>query len=213
MSSLSRIAREKWAAKKWYTIYASSAFGFVELGEVPANSDKHLLGRVMEVSLYDITKDISQLPIKLKFQVVKVEGNKAYTQFKGFELSRDHIREIVRRGTSKVEGIYDVFTKDGVHLRVFVLVITAHRVKASQKKAIRKIAGEMVEQKAAELNLDEFVQEAVLGQIAAEIHAKARKIYPLRKVEVSKIKVLTNTFEISLKTPSEAAEEAEATGA
>ncbi|MCD6368166.1 MAG: 30S ribosomal protein S3ae [Thermoproteales archaeon] len=203
MSSLSRAAREKWAAKKWYTVYAPSAFGFAELGEVPANSDKHLLGRVMEVSLYDITKDISQLHIKLKFQIVKIEGNKAYTQFKGFELSRDYIREIVRRGTSKVEGIYDVFTKDGVHLRVFVLTITTHRVKSSQKKAIRKVAGEVVERKASELNFDEFIQEAVLGQIAAEVFTKARKIYSLRKVEISKVKTLSRIFEISLKTPSE----------
>jgi len=205
---LSRAAREKWAAKKWYTVYASSAFGFAELGEIPANDDKSLLGRTMEVSMYDITKDISQLPIKLKFQIVRVEGNKAYTQFKGMELSRDYLREIVRRGTSKVSGIFDVYTKDGVHLRVFTLVVTMQRVKTSQKKAIRKISGEVVTEKASSLTLDEFVQEVVLGQVASEIFNKARKIYPLRKVEIEKIKVLTPTSEIPLK-PVKVASEGE----
>ncbi|OYT62896.1 MAG: 30S ribosomal protein S3ae [Thermofilum sp. ex4484_15] len=202
MSRLSKVARSKWALKKWYTIYASSAFGFAELGTVPANNDDSLTSRVMEVSLYDITKDISQLPIKLKFQVVEVENSKAFTQFKGFELSRDYLRSLIRRGTSRVESICDVRTKDGVSLRVFVLAITMHRVKTSQKKAIRKIAKEIVEEKALQLAFDDFIQEAVLGKIASEVFAKARKIYPLRKVEISKIKVLTKTSEIPLKKPA-----------
>lgn len=203
MSSIriSKAARDKWMAKKWYTLYAPSSFGFAMLGDAPANSDKHMLGRTIEVSLYDITKDISQLPIKLKFQVVKVEDNKAFTQFKGFELSRDYLRSLIRRGTSKIDVIRDVITKDGIHLRVFILVITAHRVKKSQKRAIRKKAWEVIEEKASQLTFEEFIQEAALGPIAAEVYNRAKVIYPLKKVEVSKIKVLTNTFEIPLKLP------------
>lgn len=197
-------ARDKWSLKKWFTVYASSAFGFAELGEVPAFNEKQLLGRVMEVSLYDITKDISQLAIKLRFQIVKVEGNKAFTQFKGFELTRDYIRSIVRRGTTRVDSVVEVETKDGVRLRVFVMVVTKHRIKTSQARAIRKIAKEIVEEKAAKLDLDEFVQEAVLGKIASEVYNSAKKIYPLKKVEVRKIKVLSNIMKIPFKVPVEA---------
>lgn len=195
-------ARDKWTLKKWYTIYASSAFGYAELGDVPANSDKQLIGRTMEVSLYQITKDISQTHIKLKFQIVKVEGERAYTQFKGYELARDYLRSLVRRGTSKVDGIFDIITKDGVHLRVAVMVVTTHRIKTSQEKAIRKIAKEVVEKKAEELTMDEFVQEAVLEKISADIFSHARRIYPIRKIEVHKIKVLSNVFDLLLKTPA-----------
>lgn len=197
----SRAARDKWMMKKWFTVLASSAFGFAELGVVPANDEKSMIGRTIEVSFYDITKDISQLPIKLKFQVVKVDGDVAYTQFKGFELTNDYIRSLVRRGTSRIDAIRDVVTKDGVRLRVMAMAVTQNRVKTSQKKAIRKIMFEIIDEKAKELTFDEFIQEAVLGRIAAEIEARARKIYPLKKAEVRKIKVLTPTFEIPLKTP------------
>jgi len=204
-SRSARAARDRWATKKWFTVYASSAFGFAELGMVPANSEESLLGRVVEVSFYDITKDISQLPIKLKFQIVRVDGDRAYTQFKGFELSRDYIRSLVRRGTTRVDAIQDVVTKDGVELRVMTMVVTQHRVKTSQEKAIRKIMFEVVESKAKELEFDEFVQESVLGRIAAELEVRAKKIYPVRKAEVRKIKVLTPTFQIPLKMPAQAA--------
>ncbi|RLE57756.1 MAG: 30S ribosomal protein S3ae [Thermoprotei archaeon] len=189
---MSRVARkDRWALKKWYTVYASSAFGYAELGEVPALVPEYLIGRTIEVTLFDITKDISQLHVKLKFQIKRVEGDKAYTQFKGMELARDYIRSLVRRGTTKVDGYIDVFTKDGNHLRVGFLAVTAYRCKKSQERAIRKIAFETIAEKASQLGFDEFIQEAVLGKIAAEIFARAKKIYPLKKVEIMKIKVFS----------------------
>jgi len=205
-SRLSRAAKDRWAAKRWFTVYASSAFGFAELGTIPANDERSVLGRVLEVSFYDITKDISQLPIKLKFQIVRVDGDKAYTQFKGFELSGDYVRSLVRRGTTRVDAIVDLTTTDGVHMRVFALVVTAHRVKASQERAIRRIATEVLLEKASKLTFDEYVQESVLGIMAQEIFVRAKKIYPLKKVEIRKIKVLTPTAEIPLKLPEETAE-------
>jgi len=206
MSSRSRAARDKWTLKRWFTVLASSAFGFAELGLIPANDEKSIIGRTMEVSFYDITKDISQLPIKLKFQIVKADGDAAYTQFKGFELTRDYIRSIVRRGTSRVDAIKDITTKDGVRLRVMTMAVTQNRVKTSQMKAIREVMFEIIDEKAKALNFDEFIQESVLGRIATEIQARAKKIYPIKKAEVRKIKVLTPTYEIPLKTPEKTPE-------
>lgn len=183
-------AKDKWSMKKWFTVYAPPAFNFMEIAQVPANDEKNLLNRTIEVTLYDITGDINFLHVKLKFQIVYVVGNKAFTQFKLHELARDYIRSIVRRGSTKVEGWFDVETKDGALLRVAGLALTTHRCKTSQEKAIRKIMGEIIEEKAMKLNFDEFIQEAVLGKIASDIFNSARKIYPLRKAEIMKIKVL-----------------------
>ncbi|RLE70546.1 MAG: 30S ribosomal protein S3ae [Thermoprotei archaeon] len=200
-SRAAREARSRWEAKRWFVILAPSAFGFAELGAAPASDEKSMLGRTIEVSFYDITKDISQLPIKLKFQIVKIEGHVAYTQLKQIELTRDYIRSLVRRGTSRIDAIMDVITKDGVELRVMCMAVTQSRVKTSQKKAIRRIMFEIIEEKSSALTFEEFVQEAVLGRIAAEIEMRAKKIYPLRKAEVRKIKVLSSVFEIPLRVP------------
>lgn len=196
-----RAVRDRWTLKKWYPVYASSAFGYAEIGEIPANLEKSLIGRTIEVRLYQITGDFTQAHIKLKFQIVKVVNGKAFTQFKGFELARDYLRSLVRRGTTKIDGIFDIETKDGIKLRVAIMVITQRRIKTSQEKLIRKLTKEVVEKRARILAFDEFIQEAVLGKIASEVYNVARKVYPLRKVEVRKIKVLTRTFEIPLKLP------------
>jgi len=182
--------REKWTRKRWFVVHAPPAFNMVEVANVPADTPEKLINRTLETTLYDLTGDISQLHIKLKFQIRYVKGNHAYTQFKGHELARDYIRSIVRRGSSKVDGHFTVETKDGARLRVTTLALTLKRAKTSQEKAIRKIMQEVVETSAKTLNFDEFIQEAVLGKIASEIYNRAKKIYPLRRAEVMKVKVL-----------------------
>jgi SSU ribosomal protein S3AE len=76
------------------------------------------------------------------------------------------------------------------------MVITQSRVKTSQKKAIRKIVLDFITEKASSMNFNEFIQEVVLGKVASEVENLVKKIYPPRKVEVRKVKVLTSPFEI-----------------
>ena len=165
-------------------------FGNVELGLVPASDPSKLIGRVVESTLYDITNDFSHQYLKMYFQITEVDGKTAKTIFKGHEYSRDYLRSLVRRRTTRVDGIFNVTTRDGYKLRVSVCAFTLSRIKTSQEEAIRKIMQKIVEEKASQLTYDQFVQEAVLGKIASDIYNEAKKIAPLRHVGVRKTKLL-----------------------
>jgi len=191
VSSLASKVRDKWRLKKAYKVLASTAFGSSEIGVTLADDESKLYNRVIETSLSDMIGDFSFLHIKLYFQIVEVSDSVCKTIFKGHELSRDYIRSLIRRGTTLVDGIFNVTTKDGYTLRVTVIAITRHRAKTSQAKLIRKISKEILLSKAAELNFDEFVQQMVLGKIASDIYNSAKKIYPLKKVEISKSKLIS----------------------
>ncbi|WP_148682657.1 30S ribosomal protein S3ae [Pyrobaculum ferrireducens] len=182
--------RDPWALKKWFNVHAPSYMGGVLVAEVPASEPQKLLMRTLEISLYDVTKDISHLPIKLRFQIHRVEGLRALTRFKGLELTRDYIRSLVRRGTSKVTAITEVRTKDGMVMRVTVMGITTHRVGTAQKSAMRQRIVETLTKKAAEMDVGQFLKEVTEGTLAADLFIAAKKIAPMRKVEVAKIKVL-----------------------
>jgi len=201
MSSAKSRTKDKWSMKKWIKVLAPKYFGFANLGLIPADEPEKALGRTIEVSFYDITKDVSQLHIKLKFQIVKVDDGIALTQLKLMEITRDYIRSLVRRGTSRVDAIMDVQTKDGIKLRVMTMAVTLSRIKTSQKKAIRKIMFQITEERVSQLDFATFVQQVVLGTIATDIQMQAKKIYPIKKVEVYKLKVLTPTYEIPVAAP------------
>jgi len=190
--------KDSWSAKKWFTVLAPTYFGNVEIGLTPADRPEKVIGRVMEATLYDITGDFSLIHVKLYFRIIDVSGEVAQTEFYGHEFTRDYLKSLVRRGTSKVDGIFDVVTKDGRALRVYPVAFTINRIKTSQEKIIRNVMGEVVEKKAEQLNYGEYAQEVVLGKIASEIYNLARKIVPLRKCEVWKtkpIKVRAKTVE------------------
>lgn len=188
--------RDKWRLKKQYKVLASTAFGSSELGITLADDESKLYNRVIETSLSDLVGDFSFLHIKLRFQIIEVNDLICKTIFKGHELSRDYIRSLIRRGNTLIDGIFNVTTKDGYTLRVTVIAITKHRAKTSQAKAIRRISKEIVSSRALELNFDEFVQQMVLGKIASDIYNSAKKIYPLKKVEISKSKLISRVAQI-----------------
>lgn len=183
--------RVKVKAKVWYPVYASPAFGEVELPAVVSDDPSKLIGSVVETTLYDITGDFSHINIKLKFQIVKVEGGKAYAEFEGEEYLGDYLRSLVRRGSSKIDSIFDVETRDGYKLRIFLLCCTVKRVSRSQAKAIRSIGRKIVMERASTLSFTQFVQEAVLSKLASDVYNEAKKIAPLRHAGIRKIKVLT----------------------
>ena len=190
LSKKAKHVRDKWRGKSWYMIVAPPFFGNIELGSVPAEEEKKLIGRVVEATLYDITGDFSHMNMKLFFQVEEMDGKTAKTQFKGHEYSRDYLRSLVRRRTTKVDGLFNLTTKDGYKLRIAVSALTLSRIKTSQEKIIRHLMERIVKEKAAALTLDQFVQEMVLGKIASDIYNQAKKMAPLRHVGIRKSKLV-----------------------
>ena len=203
MSSKSKHVRDKWRSKAWYMIVAPPYFGSVELGSVPAAEPQQLIGRVAEATLYDITGDFSHQYLKLFFQVNQLDGKTARTVFKGHEYSRDYLRSLVRRRTTKVDGLFNLTTKDGYKLRVAISAMTLSRIKTSQEHQIRQIMSKIIKEKAALLSLDQFVQEMVLGKIASDIYNEAKLVAPLRHVGIRKSKLVAQPSRLSEAPPAE----------
>lgn len=193
--------RDKWRNKDWYTIVTPSYFGNVELGAIPSDDPKKLIGRVINATLYDITNDFAHQYLKMSFQVTEVDEKIAKTVFKGHEYSRDYLRSLVRRRTTRVDTFVNVTTKDGYRLRVAVCAFTLSRVKTSQEIAIRKIMIRIATEKASNLPFDALSQEIVLGKIASDIYNETKKVAPLRHVGIRKSKLIFNPTETVSPTP------------
>ena len=189
MSKRGRRLRDKWRNKTWYIVTTPDYFGNVELGAIPADDSKKLIGRVVDATLYDITNDFAHQYLKMYFQIIKIDGKTAHTIFKGHEYSRDYLRSLVRRRTTSVDAVLNITTKDGYKQRISVSAFTLNRVKTSQEVIIRNIMRQIVNEKAAILTFNQFVQEAVLGKIASDIYNEAKKVAPIRHIGIRKSKL------------------------
>ncbi len=190
MSSKGTAIKDKWKMKKWFTIIAPKMFGEVPLGSTPASESAYVPKRKVETTLYDLTGDFSLVHIHVYFQAASVNGDKVFARFYGHELSRDYTRSLIRRKSSKVNAIVDVTTKDGYQMRIKSLALTTYKCHRSQMTAIRKIMADLIVKQASEMTFDDLVQAVVFGKMANDLFDASKKIYPLRKVEIEKTKLL-----------------------
>jgi|AGTN01.1.fsa_nt_gi Ribosomal protein S3AE len=177
---------DAFGAKNWYQILAPAEFNRANIGETLADEPSKMVGRIIEATLGDITGDWTKQNTKMIFRIDEVGGNSAYTSFLGHELTKDYMRSLVKRRTSKIDANLVVTTKDGYKVRVKPVVLTVKRARTSQIESIRKIMIDVVSKRGKELGFHELINEIVTGKVASEIYKSTKNIYPLRRVEVGK---------------------------
>lgn len=187
---MSRAVRDKWRRKEWYDIILPRYFGETKVGETPSDDPDKVMGRIFETTLAAITGDFSQEYMKMYFQVNELEGHTARTVFKGHEYLRDYLRSLVRRRSTKVDGFFRVYTKDGFRVKIVVTAMTQRRIQTSHEFAIRQIMQEIVEDKAENLTFDQLAHEMVLGKLASDVYNRAKNVTSLRHVGVRKSELL-----------------------
>ena len=183
--------KDKWREKRWVTVNAPESFNNVPIAYVPITDDENASGRVLEVTLYDILKgDPSQHQYKIYFQINKVDGDKATTIFKRFEYSKEFLRSLVRRGSSKINFIIDIKTKDGYIFRIKVIALTHRQLNTSRKHALRLIARDVINKTVPEMTIEQFVQATCYSKINSDIMAAFKKVIRVRHVGLEKVKLI-----------------------
>jgi len=195
-----RKIKDKWKEKRWVTVLAPDSFNNVPVAYVPITSDKTAVGRVIEVTLFDILKgDPSQHQYKLFFQINKVTEEKAITVFKRYEYAKEFLRSLIRRGSSRVNFVIDAKTKDGYVFRIKILTLSHRELNTSRKHALRLEAKKQIERIVPQMTIDEFVQAACYGKINSDIMAATKKIIRVRHVGLEKVRLLrTSEEEVAL---------------
>ena len=196
MARKTRKIKDKWKEKKWVSVKAPDSFNNVTIGYVPITDDEKAKGRVLEVTLFDILKgDPSQHQYKIYFQITNVKDEKATTIFKRYEYSKEFLRSLIRRGSSKINFVIDAKTKDGSIFRIKVLALTHRQLNTSRKHSLRLIAKQVIEKNVSQIDLDQFVQAACYGKINSDIMGEAKKIIHLRHVGLEKVKLIRTAEE------------------
>jgi small subunit ribosomal protein S3Ae len=184
--------KDKWREKKWVTVLASPSFERAPIAYIPITSNELAVGRVIETTLFDITKQDPQqnMLIKLHFQISNIDGNTATTILKGHEYSREYLRSLVRRGASMVNFIRDYKTKDNAIVRVYVVAFTFGRINSSRKHEIRLVTSKIIAERAQSMVYEQFAQEAVKQTLSRELYDACKEIAKIRHLGIRKIKLI-----------------------
>jgi small subunit ribosomal protein S3Ae len=125
----------------------------------------------------------------MSFKIATVTGDAAYTEFVGHEVTRDYLRSLVKRRSSRVDCQVPILTKDGKKVQLTISCYTFARANIMQEHAIRKVITETVVAQAAAWDLTTLVNGIVSGEISRDLFKSVKTIYPTRRVEIIKSKV------------------------
>jgi small subunit ribosomal protein S3Ae len=186
-----RKQRDKWKAKRWYTIRAPrTPWSFRVIGETLAEEPSQLIGRNYEVIQNELDGDFSKMHVKVVFKVTDVLGNDAVTEFVGHELLKDHVRRQVRRDRGKIDDTIDVVTEDGFYVRFKPLMISRARIKSSQKQQMRTIARDIILTTGATSTWFKLQAATLDGTLENKIKEAVSKIQPVRTVVIRRTQLI-----------------------
>jgi small subunit ribosomal protein S3Ae len=180
---------EGWKAKSWFKVYTPENLGKAYIGDTIANEPGSVVGRIMQTTLGEITNDFSKQNVKMRFRVANVAGDAAYTEFAGHEVTRDYLRSLVKRRTSRIDCHVPGMTKDGRSVHLTVTCYTLSRANLSQTHAIRDAIMKFTLEQIKANDMSGLINGIVTGEISKELFKQIKGIFPIRRVEIIKSKV------------------------
>jgi len=183
----------------WLDIFAPDYLGGKSVGSILVSSPEDAIGKKVEVLQSDLTEDPAHSFTKIAMKVVDVSGSKAQTTYWGHEVSRDYLRSVVRKGSSKVGQVLDARTKDGYGVRVTVTAISRHKISTNKKTYLSNRMVELISQKCSSLKLSQFVQEILAGKTESDLFNFAKRHMLVKFTGVIKVKVIQSPVPIKAK--------------
>lgn len=176
-----------WKTKQWYTIVAPKFLGEVHTTlTIPATEEATLLNRVISIPLKEVTRDFSHLYFSVRLRVSEIKGKNAFTKFIGFSLAREYISTLVRRRRDALELHIPLKSKDGVEFQLSSLIVTSGTCSEAQKKGLRNALKDELQKRSSNADFGDFIRSIMFQQLALELHKALVKIYPLKRIELTK---------------------------
>lgn len=188
----SKLRKVSFKDKDWYTVISPKSFNFKPIGEI-VGMENNIIDRTLETLLYDFTNKYEDVSLKLKFKVVQVnpESKQAQSMFLGHTYTNDYVRSLIGRGSSKIQTIMNLTTKDDYVFRLTIICTTIKRARSSQQIVIRKIMREILKEFAKTLNHEKFITGMIYSEFSNQILRVAKTIYPLSNCSIIKCKLVS----------------------
>jgi len=183
------MAKAKVLKKHWYPLIAPKLFRNVILGETLVYEPQQMIGKSIKQNLMNLISDVKRQNVNIIFEVVKVENNKAYTNFVGYAMVQSSVKRMVRRNISKIDMSFTCATSDKKNIRIKPFIVTRLSTSGSVAAKIRKNAHEFLTKYINDISFDNFTNDLISHKMQDALRYHLKKIYPVRVCEIRSMQV------------------------
>lgn len=189
MAKTQKVSRIKVKKKRWFPVLAPKFLGQREIGESYLSELKAAVGRVLKISLRELTRNVKDQNICVSLKITEASGNSLQTEVVGYAYLPFFIGKLIRAGTGKIDDSFILKTKDDKAVRFKPLAITVFPVNRSIKTAIRKKLRDSLEEEAGKSTFDSLVNDLLRYKLQAELKKKLNKVCPIREIIMRAVKL------------------------
>ena len=179
-----KVSRIKIKKKAWYVILAPKVFALKEVGESYLTGPESAMGRVMKISLKELTGNVKDQNAYVSFKITGVQGNKLATSVLGYSLTPAHIRRVVKKNTNRIDNYFVLHTAQQQKVVIKTLMVTAHKTKHSIRTNLSKQLRESLLAEFSQLDFNTIINNAVYQKLQQPLRKQLSKIYPLRELAI-----------------------------
>ena len=180
----------KMLKKQWYPIRATKAFDSTFLGESYVVAPSMLLNRHLTMNLANLTGDIKQQGISLKFLISEISDDAGIANVVSYEASPSQLKRLVRRGVEIINDSIICTTADNRKVRVKPFAVTKTQTSKRKLTMIRKYLREALNGEISKYNFDDLIRNVISNKIQVSLKGGVKKIYPVRALEIRKLEMV-----------------------
>ncbi|MDE1851856.1 MAG: hypothetical protein KGH69_04185 [Candidatus Micrarchaeota archaeon] len=180
---------EKWKNKVWFNVYPPKMFGESNIGEIPANDEKNVMGRVIKVNMSWITHKPEHSFVVIGLRVNNVNGERANTEINYIEQTYSYIHSLVKRHSSVVYTMDRLKDKNDRSFVLKLIAVTVDKITTPKKAGIRTAISEFVRDYTSSKGIEEIMGDILEGKLQDQTMAKLDHIAPISKLELKKIEL------------------------
>jgi len=202
-----RKSKDKWKEKSWFTIVSPGYLGEKEIAVSPSYDENGMIGRKIEVPVSDFTGNFKKANSKVLFKIISCQGKKCQTMFIGHSVSDDFIKRMVRRRKERIDIVRNATTKDGYTMSVKTVIVTDGKLTNTKRVAIRRTIEQFLDQKSKDMGYEDFTRYLIGDDVYNDMVGATRDVYPIRKLEVRKSRLLEVSSGVETTVPDSSTEE------
>lgn len=166
--------------KRWFQIQAPEIFNKMPIGEAYVTEPELLIGRQVNVNLMNLTRNVRQQNIRVKFSITGFADKVASTEIVRYQMTPASLKRIVRRKISRIDESFVVFTSDNIRIRIKPLVITRSKVQKSVETDLRKVIIAFLTSEVKKQTYVNLIRDIVGNKLQRALAEKLNKIHPVR---------------------------------
>ncbi len=175
--------------KRWFDIALPESIKGEVFAQGFAETPEELIGKTMSISLGDAISSPAKKHINLKLAITSVKTSVAHTEIKSIEVNPSFILRKSKKN-SKISAKVNGQTIDGKKMGVQICAITNGHCISTSKKKIRKVLADYLAKIIKESKKDALFLGLISNSIQAGVKKDAHKIFPIKSIELEKVKSL-----------------------